>query len=164
MRDKNKIIIVLSVLLPTLILVGFLLTRKSYLIRDVPYVNIWTHGDGYMSAAALYDVLAYWNKRDPSLLAPSPEFLADRFPQWEEQHLADFLDYAKSELGYEGALIRANSAKDLRRFLNRTSQTPLIIVRNFSKDVSYRPFAVVIGINPGKSVVLHDYYLGQAYT
>ena len=149
---------------------GVFIPKENFVISDVPFITIYNHTgkNAYLvtsPAAALVTVLEYYGA---NFSDADYRNINNKFFDPEDMGMLyvrdDIKNYAE-QLGYDTKVEVTGSLSDLKKYINPTSKTPIIIGHlldnNQNPLIKQSPVGVLIGVlEKENAIVIHDYYWG----
>lgn len=168
--QKKLLLISISFLIIAAAGAWWFFQKEDYVISDVPFITIYNHTgkNAYLvtsMAAALVSVLEYHGTEFSNA---EYQKINEAFFDPEDLGKLYGLDVLKNyaeKLGYATTIGTVESLSDLKKYINPTTNTPLIIGHLLEDTqnplVRQAPFGVLIGVlEKEDAVILHDYYWG----
>jgi hypothetical protein len=138
----------------------------SYVIPDVPYVNIINGFRFSDTAAAMFSILKYWGDTSTDLIA-----LSNAYPNggiYYTTTTPDRIGPYFDGKGLNTLRVQLKTIDDMRKYINKDAKVPLLVFQKPSISISSYIFGfrarVVIGLDDiKKTVIVHDYWLGNNF-
>jgi len=175
-KTNKKLAISIAVLLVLVLgIAGYFFWNKAalqkteYVIPGVPYSGIYNHKGNLAEInptvpSPVISIGEYWSqgKSDPNKL--NGFFRAQKGSYTSAQKIKQFFDQTG---GYDAKVERLE-IKDLKKYINPETRTPLLLFLPVSSDqpteVTFYPATLLIGIKEAESkLVFHDYWFGNNY-
>lgn len=175
-KTNKKIVIPIAVLLILVLgIAGYFIWHKAgfqktdYVIPGVPYSGIYNHKGNLAEInpivpAPVLSIAEYWNPGKVDSGKFNDFFRAQKGTITNAQRIKQFFD----EIGGYDAKAEHLEIRDLKKYINPETRTPLLLFLPVSSDqpaeVTFYPATLLIGIKETEGkLVFHDYWLGNNY-